>query len=340
MNEASAIDPIFQTPKYDEKDFFGRRNIVRDATLKDVEIIEASESRVVKAGTLKSVLNALVQYCDEKGIAFPSMSRLADDICISLRTVQRSIKALIKLGIIQVATRVKRNNVYRFFFEPLKKMANSVRQKLLFRTKNKPESTPKQASKASDPQPADPPPQEKANEKKTVIAHDGIQRYAAPKFTPPGKTDQQVAVSPRLVEDIKREAAKIGVKKPSSIDKAISRGVSPAELIQMIEKFPALQRSNEKLTPGGLVYWFENGQFPIELKPAPSDIQRKNEFSSFASRVKLDLVFAKDGRSVDDSFLRKHFWKHFDAGDDLAEARAKFIASCKQHGIRKYGAQK
>lgn len=306
---------------YNETTIRGRINISRDAVIADVKIVEGGVARVVKRGTIKTVLNAFVQYSNENGDSWPSMVRIAGDYGIALRTVQRAIKALQSLGIFEVVGRFYRVVKYQISFERLKSLVCENRFARLF-------SRPSAAEKTPESQPP--------LEVKTVKACDVETKKAAPKFTPPGKTDPRSATAPiaaTFVEELKAEAKKVGVNKPAAIDAALDRGATPKEIAETISGFPAFRRANPKANAGALVYWLENGRWPFETKTTAAAIVNDQEFRTYASAAKVSLVFP-NGEFISEKFLTDNFWQH-KKQFSFDESRKRFVAACKLQGVKK-----
>ncbi len=310
---------------YNETTIRGRINISRDAVISDVEIVEGGVARTVKRGTIKTVLNAFVQYSNENRETWPSMVRIAGDYGIGLRTVQRAIKALQSLGIFEIVGRFYRVVKYQISFERLKSLVCENRFARLF-------GFPAAAEKKPEPTATTP-------EVKTVKACDVETKKAAPQFTPPGKTDPRSAttspapIASSFVDELKTEAKKVGVNKPAAIDAALDRGATPKEIAETISGFPAFRRANPKANAGALVYWLENGRWPFETKPTATAIISDQEFRTYASAAKVSLVFPS-GELISEKFLTENFWKH-KKQFSFDESRKRFVAACKIHGIKK-----
>ncbi len=59
---------------------------------------------VIKAGP-RLLLMLMADYANEQGVCWPSIRRLADEMACSMRTVQRSIEALVEQGLMEVVPR-------------------------------------------------------------------------------------------------------------------------------------------------------------------------------------------------------------------------------------------
>lgn len=67
------------------------------------------DSREDRRSSTKFLLVALANYADADGICWPSIARLAADVCLSERTVQRRLRDLQRAGLIAVHRRHRRN---------------------------------------------------------------------------------------------------------------------------------------------------------------------------------------------------------------------------------------
>ena len=63
-----------------------------------IEIMSKVFSQSKAKGAARLVLLAIAEHCDDNGVCWPSISRLARYCNVEPRSVQRSISQLIKLG--------------------------------------------------------------------------------------------------------------------------------------------------------------------------------------------------------------------------------------------------